>query len=77
MKGLTEGRIVHYVCPGTGRHRAAIVTNLVDWVTGVCDLFVFSMPDDGLGGFFMRSGAGFDPGASEGTWHWVEEAQGC
>jgi hypothetical protein len=50
------------------------VVNVADGASGVCDLFVFSMPDDGLGGFFMRLGAGFDPGMSEGPWHWIEEA---
>ena len=74
MEGLTEGRIVHYVVSEkSGKHRAAIVVNIRDTQNGTCDLFVFSMPQDERGGFFMVV-AKHDDGNSIDTWHWIEKA---
>lgn len=72
MQGLTVGRIVHYVCPVTQAHRAAIVVNVKDIQSGKVDLFVFGMSDDG--GFFMRVDCIFNPSSLEETWHWTEPA---
>jgi hypothetical protein len=74
MQGLTEGRIVHFVLPGTDKHRAAIVVNVQDKEKAVCDLFVFSMPQDEHGGFFMFEGAAYDESKNPKTWHWIEPA---
>lgn len=72
MEGLIEGRMVHYVCPETMAHRAAIVVNVRDQEDGNIDIFVFGLPNDG--GFFMRVNCVYDKQAPEGTWHWIEKA---
>jgi hypothetical protein len=80
MKGLTEGRIVHYVLPSgpnTGAHRAAIVVR--DWkqANGLVNLQVFY---DGANDnpHHDRSpwlgSALYDEKGALGTWHWVEPA---
>lgn len=71
MEGLTEGRIVHYVFP-ENVHRAAIVVNVRDKERGICDLFVFSMPDER--GFFMRVECWHDDRKIPESWHWIEKA---
>jgi hypothetical protein len=73
MEGLTEGRIVHFVV-SPEQHRAAIVVNIRDRQSGTCDLFVFSMPQDERGGFFMYTEAKYDDSKAEDTWHWIEKA---
>ncbi len=72
MDGLTVGRMVHYVCPN-GAHRAAIVID-IDRLADNVDLFVFAMPQDECGGFFMRTDAEFSQEPKEQTWHWIEKA---
>lgn len=74
MEGLTEGRIVHFVV-SPGVHRAAIICNVQDRKQGFCDLFVFSMPQDERGGFFMQLSALYDEQYKDSnTWHWIEKA---
>lgn len=73
MDGLTEGRIVHFVVK-PDVHRAAIIVNIQDRYSGVCDLFVFSMPQDERGGFFMHMGAWHNETKQVDTWHWIEKA---
>lgn len=74
MDGLTEGRIVHFVV-NDDTHRAAIVCNVKDKEQGICDLFVFSMPQDERGGFFMHIDSEYDEQYKEpDTWHWIEKA---
>jgi hypothetical protein len=75
MEGLTEGRIVHFVgSENWTKHRAALVCNVTDQEKGICDLFVFAMPEDQSGGFFMHTETAYDANKSEGTWHWIEKA---
>jgi hypothetical protein len=73
MDGLTEGRMVHFVVP-SGKHRAGIVLNVIDKKAGKVDLVVFSMPDDGLGGFLMNTNTEYSEEPKPGTWHWIEKA---
>lgn len=73
MDGLTEGRIVHFVV-SPDQHRAAMVVNVQDKEKGLCDLFVFSMPQDARGGFFMSIGVQYDDKKAVDTWHWIEKA---
>ena len=73
MEGLIEGRIVHF-CVSPTQHRAAIVVNIQDKAKGICDLFVFSMPRDERGGFFLRTEAKYSGTKEEDTWHWIEKA---
>lgn len=73
MEGLTEGRIVHFVAD-SNVHRAAIVVNVVSRESGLVDLFVFSMPQDGRGGFFMYPSTPYDESKNLDTWHWIEKA---
>jgi hypothetical protein len=73
MDGLIEGRIVHFVVSNE-QHRAAIVVNVISKDYGNCDLFVFSMPQDERGGFFMYIDAKYDVGKAINTWHWIEKA---
>lgn len=75
MKGLTEGRIVHYVLqegPNAGKHRPAIVTEVKDPKAEVvlhwCNLTVFGIPGDfdqtGLSGIY-RPGNTFNVVATD------------
>lgn len=82
MKGLTEGRIVHYVLPdgkSQGAHRPAIVVRvwrqhepclvqLLVFVDGTNDY----MTSDGLAQW--RTSVHHDPDGKPGTWHWIEPA---
>jgi hypothetical protein len=75
MDGLIEGRIVHFVVDAEHNiHRAAIVVNVADKRQGIVDLFVFSMPSDERGGFFMYVVALYDENKAINTWHWIEKA---
>ena len=73
MEGLIEGRMVHFVV-NANQHRAAIVVNILSKESGICDLFVFSMPQDERGGFFMQVGAAYDESKNIDTWHCIEKA---
>lgn len=73
MEGLTEGRIVHFVVSDI-QHRAAIIVNIKDREQGIIDLFVFSMPQDERGGFFMYLDATYSAINLINTWHWIEKA---
>jgi hypothetical protein len=73
MEGLIEGRIVHFVV-SPHQHRAAIIVNIQGKEKGICDVFVFSMPQDERGGFFMYTGAPYDSEKGLDTWHWIEKA---
>ena len=81
LKGLTEGRIVHYVMPN-GAHRPAIVVNVVSaWGPGYVNLQVFTdVANDGVShGMEWRTSVPYrDPAQASspedliGTWHWPE-----
>jgi hypothetical protein len=72
MDGLTPGRMVHFVCGET--HRAAIMVNVSNQEKGLADLFVFSLPQDGRGGFLMATEVEFSEEPRDSTWHWIERA---
>lgn len=75
MVGLTIGRDVHYVAPGSAdgtyppAHRAAKITEIQDKDKGVINLIVFNPT-----GVHFVQGITFDEG-SHGpfTWHWPED----
>lgn len=74
MEGLTVGRMVHYVAYGTpgseyaaGAHRAAIVAEVKDVVSGVCILMVINPT-----GVHWNT-ASYSVEAKPGTWHWIEK----
>mgnify|MGYP001609532508 FL=1 len=86
MKGLTVGRMVHYVAYGTpggeyqaGAHRAAIVAEVKDAGMGVCVLMVIN--PTGIH-FNTASYSEWKPAEQPGqgiatipgTWHWIEPA---
>jgi hypothetical protein len=75
MKGLTVGRIVHYVTVDF-IHRAAIVTQVPDKAVGIVNLVVFST--NGAIPTAMPTEAVFSVRYSEehtgNTWHWIEAA---
>lgn len=81
MKGLTVGRMVHYVAYGTpggeyaaGAHRAAVVTELVNFGIGEFE----DSPEVTLAVFnptgIHWNKAGYSEGKEPGTWHWIEQA---
>lgn len=86
MKGLTEGRIVHYVLDSgrsQGEHRPAIVVRV--WRNGYQDeagvplvqLQVFTdQTNDGFDtGIIWRTSVHFDDqDKPAGSWHWIEQA---
>jgi len=80
MAGLTPGGIVHYVedtptLPAS-KHKPAIVTDVVDGVTGLIDLVYFNpttqRDEEPCRGYFAVP---FDDAdKAPGTWHWIEKA---
>lgn len=85
MKGLTEGRIVHFVMNEgryQGEHRPAIVVKVWDREAngnGCCQLVVFidgtnDLPTE-TGLTRWKTSVLFDDGEKKpGTWHWIEQA---
>lgn len=77
MKDLTIGRIVHYVM-SNGKHRAAIVTEVLDKEKGQVHLTVFPIAGETV----WNSPESGQPGQvrdiypsdliEPGTWHWIE-----
>jgi hypothetical protein len=83
-RGLTEGRIVHYILPAgyryAGEHRAAVVVKVWDGQEGVCNLRVFldNTNDDvhWAPEREWKTSVRFDASASQtGTWHYPEYTQ--
>lgn len=90
MKGLTAGRIVHYVLPGTyryaGAHRPAIVVKV--WGDPPVEPYPIQLVVflDGSDDIFdadrnnpllvaWATSVTFDEaGKMSGTWHWIEQA---
>ena len=72
MDGLTVGRMVHFMCGEV--HRAAIVVDVQDKEKGIVTLFVFSLPQDQCGGFFMNINSEYSESLNDSTWHWIEKA---
>lgn len=75
VDGLTVGRMVHYVAYGTpggewavGAHRAAIVAEVKNGVTGLCVLMVINP----TGAHWNTAAYSEQP--KPGTWHWIERA---
>jgi hypothetical protein len=81
MKGLTEGRIVHYVIPDgpkAGEHRPAVIVKVWDFFTGYVNLHVLWD-----GGNDAADGSRPDPWVTSvsyseeqgpRSWHWIEPA---
>jgi hypothetical protein len=78
----TIGRIVHYVLPGSGKHRPALIVE--DWGNGkaeavpmgsACNLRVF-LDGSNDGSDWKDSGwpasVCYDAEMKGGTWHWPE-----
>lgn len=89
MKGLTEGRIVHFVLPD-GQHRPAIVVRVWNQDNGCANLLVFT---DGtndrdfnraewylntkpivVGAVVWATSIIHSEEPKPGTWHWIEKA---
>jgi len=69
-KGITIGRIVHYVGMDP-YHSAAIVTRVINPEKGVVNLRVFSDLEES----FVRSAIPYEEeGQTFQTWHWPERA---
>lgn len=87
MKGLTTGRIVHFVMDdgrGQGEHRPAIVTQVWN-EDGLVNLTVFhdgendyargTEPVSSTPTSVRKTSRYFDDdGKVPGTWHWIEQA---
>lgn len=89
IKGLTEGRIVHYVMRN-GVHRAAVVVKVWNMYDGTSNLQVFlDGPNDFLGhtntdsflteedvnkGLYWATSVKYSDGKEPDTWHWIEPA---
>jgi hypothetical protein len=72
IRGLIEGRSVHYVSTKP-RHMAAIIARVIDDVTGLCELQVQRV--GGMDGS-VNVESDFDPsGTQPGTWHWIEHVE--
>ena len=83
MKGLTEGRTVHFVVPdgrSAGEHRPAVVVRV--WESGHCEGYVNLLvqmdgTNDGMPpGEFLRweTSVCYDEEKKPRTWHWIEPA---
>ena len=75
MKGLTVGRMVHWVASPewlqyVGKHLAAVVVDVCDLAAGKVRLNV--MPSDG--GHIPAQLATYSESLEPGTWHWIEPA---
>jgi len=74
----TIGRTVHYIMPGSGKHRPATVVEVFgDRPDGLCNLQVFV--DGSNDGFRAEQGTHWAPSihrddtmTRQGTWHWPE-----
>lgn len=68
-KGLTVGRNCHYVT-SSGRHLAAIITDVTDRQAGIVSLIAF---DPELGYSPHKYGVRYDPlNPTYDTWHYIE-----
>lgn len=81
MKGLTEGRIVHYVIPDGpkgGEHRPAMIVRIWDAHTGYVNLQVFfDGTNDGHAAQqpeWVTSVSYSKDTTQPRTWHWIEPA---
>lgn len=90
MKGLTEGRIVHYVTTGTAQHRPAIIVNAWKHISAPCEGYVNLMVftdgandvDEFVGelresvehGIVWVTSVCHNTDGVPGTWHWIEPA---
>ena len=81
IKGLTEGRMVHYVLPyGDRKHRPAVVVQVWDYRYGTSNLVVFrdvlndAQTCDDNAVVMMATSIHYSEGKEPGTWHWIEQA---
>jgi hypothetical protein len=73
IKGLTEGRMTHYVLE-SGTHRPAIIVHVDDAGMGDVQLLVFVIQSDGYGDRQLERRAVYDEEKQPGTWHFIEAA---
>lgn len=90
MKGLTEGRIVHFVM-NNGEHRPSIIVKVWNAVTGTVNMQVFtdgtndveppSTPNESTllqeaiaTGILWRTSITYNEEKTPNTWHWIEQA---
>ena len=71
MKGLTTGRIVHYV-RSCGAHFPAMIVKIYDYKLGMIALIEFS--DEQYPHTILRTSVNFDENKNLNTWHWIEPA---
>jgi len=70
MKGLTVGRIVHFVGIDP-QHAAALVTRVLDAEKGIVNLTVFPDMEEP----YFRCEVPYEEAATSAhSWHWVEQA---
>jgi hypothetical protein len=84
MKGLTEGRIVHYVLPDgrhKGEHRPTIVVKVWEPISkpypSQLQVFIDGTNDYPASsqGLMWKTSVPFDEKDKKlGTWHWIEQA---
>jgi len=70
MKGVSVGRIVHYVRVADGRHFAGIISGVKRAELGVVSLTVFT--DEFYEKLIHVEPVYYDAETAEGTWHWPE-----
>jgi hypothetical protein len=67
LKGLTPGRIVHFVGDNK-EHMAALIVEVDNPIEGICCLRIFERYPANDGSKRVKYSAKFE----ENTWHWVE-----
>lgn len=72
MKGLTTGRIVHFVI-STGEHRPAIVVDVVNKEEGIVHLHLFRLALDIEAERQLYTIYSQEP--IIWTWHWIEPVE--
>lgn len=70
LTGLVLGRVVRYVRPEDGTHRAAIIVDPGDGTGADAVLLVLGMPRESLS--YVPASAFDNETKAQGTWHWAE-----
>lgn len=76
MKGLIEGRNVHFCLLDDGSHRAGFVNQVLDADQGIASITIFLQEGDySPTGLHTRRVIGtYSESKEPGTWHWIEQA---
>lgn len=70
LTGLVLGRIVRYVRPEDGTHRAAVIVGTGDGTGGDAVLLLLGLPSESLS--YVPASAFDGETKAGGTWHWNE-----